>query len=131
MHYADGKPTVWAYNITTKHALFEGNIKNPRPTAGIAATLGGTDQDIFKAEELHNMLLSAKHTIELDDISKPLKNKFDSISIIASGYSKEARFCTAFLITKNDMQFSIVLLGIKIVQDILIVSSKIIKDHLI
>ena len=132
MDYSITKPTVWAYNITTNHALFEGNIKKPRPTAGIATQLTKTDQDICTAKEIHDMLLATKdNVLSSDNISHSLLNKFSTITKIASGYSEEAGYCTAFLIGKNDKLYSVILLGIKIAHDINVVSSKIIKDHLI
>lgn len=127
------KPSIWAYNITDSWALFEGNIKTPRPDAGLLSMLAQTESAEVDAlpNDIHQALLTAPELKEGNPIiTDRLLTRFPGIVKLVSGLSDNGKICIGLIVNKNEKLYSVIVMGIEVLPDATAITSKIIHDHL-
>ena len=69
-------------------------------------------------------------TIELENTNRPLLFEFDEIVISKTGFTSAAGWCVALMVSKNDRNFIVVVLGARTKQERLDITRKIMYNQL-
>lgn len=69
-------------------------------------------------------------TIELENTNRPLLFEFDEIVISKTGFTRAAGWCVALMVSKNDRNFIVVVLGTRTKQERLDITRKIVYNQL-